>query len=240
MRHVARRIVIWSTALMLGVVGLGVTGGSPAYADTLTQIDNTGSHKCVTAVNGTGLVQLPCTNITGQNWIFLGTPGGIRQIENLDTGLCMLITNFANGAPVVLSSCGSGNQGLFWSFTDLNPPFPVGRRFILKSATANFCLDLEHGEVQDWVPMQVWGCNSNTNNQKWDVGSVTVGGGPTTNDVEGLSKCLDVNQASNANGTQIQLYHCNQTNAQVWTVPSDGFTGPLRALGKCLDQIGRA
>ena len=45
-------------------------------------------------------------------------------------------------------------------------------------------------------------------------------------------KCVDVASASNANGTAIQLYDCNGTTAQQWTVGSDGS---LQALGKCLD-----
>jgi hypothetical protein len=45
-------------------------------------------------------------------------------------------------------------------------------------------------------------------------------------------KCVDVAGANTANGTAIQLYDCNGTNAQQWTVASDGS---LRALGKCMD-----
>ncbi|SFI68852.1 Ricin-type beta-trefoil lectin domain-containing protein [Amycolatopsis sacchari] len=45
-------------------------------------------------------------------------------------------------------------------------------------------------------------------------------------------KCVDVAAASNANGTPVQIYDCNGTNAQQWTAPGDGT---LRALGKCLD-----
>ncbi|MFF1608956.1 ricin-type beta-trefoil lectin domain protein [Amycolatopsis sp. NPDC058278] len=45
-------------------------------------------------------------------------------------------------------------------------------------------------------------------------------------------KCVDVAGASTTNGTAIQLYDCNGTNAQQWTVGSDGS---LQALGKCLD-----
>lgn len=45
-------------------------------------------------------------------------------------------------------------------------------------------------------------------------------------------KCVDVNAASNANGTAVQLYDCNGTTAQQWTVGTDGT---VRALGKCLD-----
>ncbi|MET7420251.1 glycosyl hydrolase family 18 protein [Dactylosporangium sp. NPDC005555] len=45
-------------------------------------------------------------------------------------------------------------------------------------------------------------------------------------------KCVDVAAASSANGTAVQLYTCNGTTAQNWTVVSDGT---LRALGKCMD-----
>ncbi|ADJ50076.1 chitinase [Amycolatopsis mediterranei S699] len=54
-----------------------------------------------------------------------------------------------------------------------------------------------------------------------------------TGPITGLGgKCVDVAGASNANGTAVQLYDCNGTNAQQWTVGSDGS---LQALGKCLD-----
>jgi beta-glucanase (GH16 family) len=45
-------------------------------------------------------------------------------------------------------------------------------------------------------------------------------------------KCADVAAANSANGTQIQLYTCNGTSAQQWTVGTDGT---IRALGKCMD-----
>ncbi|GAA2377357.1 ThuA domain-containing protein [Dactylosporangium salmoneum] len=62
-------------------------------------------------------------------------------------------------------------------------------------------------------------------------GSTTGGVGP----VKGLAgKCLDVRSAGTADGTQIQLYTCNGSGAQSWTV--SGQT--LRALGKCLDVSG--
>ncbi|MFF9061084.1 ricin-type beta-trefoil lectin domain protein [Streptomyces sp. NPDC101213] len=55
------------------------------------------------------------------------------------------------------------------------------------------------------------------------------GSGPVTG-VGG--KCVDVAGADTANGTPVQLYDCNGTAAQRWTVGSDGT---IRALGKCLD-----
>jgi chitinase len=59
------------------------------------------------------------------------------------------------------------------------------------------------------------------------------GGGGATGPIRGYGgKCVDVNAASTANGTPIQLYDCNGTAAQQWTVGSDQT---LRALGKCMD-----
>ncbi|MGC5565899.1 RICIN domain-containing protein [Streptomyces sp. FR-108] len=54
--------------------------------------------------------------------------------------------------------------------------------------------------------------------------------------IKGLAgKCVDVAGANPANGTPVQLYDCNGTAAQQWSVGSDGT---IRALGKCLDAAG--
>ena len=59
---------------------------------------------------------------------------------------------------------------------------------------------------------------------------------PRVGPVVGLAgKCLDVAGAQSADGTAVQLYRCNATSAQRWTVTT---TGTLTALGKCLDVRG--
>ncbi|MEV3859997.1 lectin [Streptomyces sp. NPDC050095] len=59
-----------------------------------------------------------------------------------------------------------------------------------------------------------------------------------TGTITGLGgKCLDVAAANSANGTAVQLYDCNGTAAQQWTVGTDGT---IRALGKCLDVTGNS
>ncbi|MEU9394678.1 lectin [Streptomyces sp. NPDC048324] len=59
-----------------------------------------------------------------------------------------------------------------------------------------------------------------------------------TGTITGLAgKCLDVAGANSADGTAVQLYDCNGTAAQQWTVGSDGT---VRALGKCLDVTGNS
>lgn len=52
----------------------------------------------------------------------------------------------------------------------------------------------------------------------------------------GSGLCLDVNRAGTANGTKVQLWECNGTPAQRWTLERDG---EVKALGRCLD-VNRA
>jgi chitinase len=72
------------------------------------------------------------------------------------------------------------------------------------------------------------------------------GGGPTTppttppggrtGRITGIAgKCVDIAGASTVNGAAVQLFDCNGTGAQTWTVGNDGT---VRALGKCLDIAG--
>jgi glucosylceramidase len=54
-----------------------------------------------------------------------------------------------------------------------------------------------------------------------------------TGPITGIAgKCVDVAGAATANGTAVQLYDCNGSGAQKWTVAPDGS---LQALGKCMD-----
>ncbi|MBR7833548.1 ricin-type beta-trefoil lectin domain protein [Actinospica durhamensis] len=67
-------------------------------------------------------------------------------------------------------------------------------------------------------------------------GGGSGGGTGATGAVTGYQGlCLDVRSASTADGTAVQVYTCNGTNAQQWTVESNGT---LQALGKCLDVTG--
>ncbi|TXS32910.1 hypothetical protein EAO70_00245 [Streptomyces sp. adm13(2018)] len=60
-----------------------------------------------------------------------------------------------------------------------------------------------------------------------------LAGGAHTGEVRGLgNKCLDVDNSQTADGTKIQVWGCNGTGAQKWTVTADDA---LKVLGKCLD-----
>ena len=63
------------------------------------------------------------------------------------------------------------------------------------------------------------------------------GGGGNTGQITGYGGlCLDDRSASTANFNPIQVYTCNGTPAQQWTVVQAGST--LHVLGKCLDVNG--
>jgi chitinase len=62
------------------------------------------------------------------------------------------------------------------------------------------------------------------------------GGGTGPGQVTGYQGlCLDVRSANSADGTPVQVYTCNGTGAQSWTLTSGN---QLQSLGKCLDVSG--
>ncbi|RKG79219.1 ricin-type beta-trefoil lectin domain protein [Corallococcus terminator] len=63
--------------------------------------------------------------------------------------------------------------------------------------------------------------------------TTTGSGGGTGGPLIGLAnKCIDVPNSNTTDGTRLQLWDCNGTNAQKWTFMSDGT---VRAFGKCMD-----
>ncbi|MEV7039292.1 ricin-type beta-trefoil lectin domain protein [Amycolatopsis sp. NPDC051061] len=72
----------------------------------------------------------------------------------------------------------------------------------------------------------------------WAGNQGSGGGTGKTGPITGLGgKCLDVANGSSTNGAAVQLYDCNGSTAQQWTVGTDGT---IRALGKCLDVTGQS
>ncbi|MFF2523461.1 ricin-type beta-trefoil lectin domain protein [Streptomyces liangshanensis] len=102
---------------------------------------------------------------------------------------------------------------------------------------------IQNNTVDVWLPPGTQADNWGVQNRTVTIIADPYAGTPPTGDpnpptggtgrITGLGgKCVDVAAASSANGTAVQLYDCNGSTAQRWTVASDGS---LRALGKCLD-----
>ena len=66
--------------------------------------------------------------------------------------------------------------------------------------------------------------------------AIAVYAGKSEMEIRGIGgKCLDVSGGNTRNGTQIQIYRCNETAAQKWRF----IDGSLRGIGgKCLDVSG--
>jgi hypothetical protein len=70
---------------------------------------------------------------------------------------------------------------------------------------------------------------------QFDNLSITSASGSTTGPIvagDNTAKCVDDNGGSAANGTKVDIWDCNNTAAQSWTVQTDGT---VRANGACLD-----
>ncbi|MFE0461780.1 GH92 family glycosyl hydrolase [Kitasatospora sp. NPDC058965] len=97
----------------------------------------------------------------------------------------------------------------------------LGEDFVAKGGTLQYALSA--------TPSPGWGAAPTDAPPSFDVGPAA----PATGPVPGPGgKCLDDNGGSAADGNRIQLWDCNGTPAQQWTVSPDGT---LRVLGKCLD-----
>jgi hypothetical protein len=79
----------------------------------------------------------------------------------------MDISTFQNFGPVVQIDCGLQAFGSYWLVIDAGRFSNMVVKYRLQSAFANYCLDLENGSAEIGMPMQVWQCNTNTDNQRW-------------------------------------------------------------------------
>lgn len=140
-----------------------------------------------------------------------------------------------------------GNTPMIGVNDDVSEIFTTGNATTL----ANFAKSKGIQELAFWALGRDKACATNgqlsdtcsgTPQSAWQFSSTfnTVTGGTTpppptgsTGQITGLGgKCVDVASASSANGTAVQMYDCNGTTAQQWTVGSDNT---VRSLGKCMD-----
>jgi len=137
------------------------------------------------------------------------------------------IVNVAHGKPVALAEVGNVPSPAQLSAQPLWSYFMIWAEY-LTSCNCNSALQTTFG-------------NSRTLNQgQFTIPVVTPPsspGGSRTGAITGVGgKCVDVAAANTTNGTAVQLWNCNATTAQQWTVGTDGT---IRALGKCLDVTGQ-
>jgi beta-glucosidase len=164
-----------------------------------------------------------CNGTTGQEWT--EEANGTIQAD----GNCLDVTSggTASGTLVDLYTC-NGTGAQVWQ------PQSDGA---LLNPQSGLCLTDPGSSTTPGTQVQIQTCSGSTD-QKWtpQAGSSVGGGGTGTGAITGYEGlCLDVAGANSANGTKIDVYTCNGTGAQQWTVETNQT---LQALGKCLDVTG--
>jgi chitinase len=136
------------------------------------------------------------------------------------SGLYGISTSAAYGMMGLTPIAGTNDDGTFFSTSNASS--------LESFAAANGVQELSFWEVD--------GYDKPTGYQYSSIFNKISGGGggnPGTGPIVGYQGlCLDDRAASTANFNPIQVYTCNGTNAQQWTVES---SNTLQVLGKCLD-----
>jgi ricin-type beta-trefoil lectin protein len=92
------------------------------------------------------------------------------------------------------------------------------------------CLDVnKNGTANDTI-VDLFTCNGGAN-QEWTLTKITSGTNNGKTELLGKqsNKCLDIKQSSTANGTQLEIFQCNNGNNQVWSWNTGTTTTPPTA-----------
>ena len=129
----------------------------------------------------------------------------------------------ATGTAVVLSTCGAGYKGT-------GPVLPWTAAADGTLMAAGLCLSIVGAEAgtANGTLVQLAKC-AGTLDQQWVVGYDTSNRVRLVNPNSG--RCLDDPNSTTTDGTQLHIWTCNNTNAQVWNIPhaAHAFVGPVTA-----------
>lgn len=103
------------------------------------------------------------------------------------------------------------------------------------------CLDVFNSGTANYTNVDIWTCN-NTSAQNWNfvpIGPTSLGTAYIIRAGVGTNMCLDDYHGGTNNGNNVDIYHCNETAAQVWVragneLISSTSIGPGEA-NLCLD-----
>jgi hypothetical protein len=180
----------------------------PRYPD---QLENPATSKCLndpsgSTTDGTQLIIFTCNATANEEWSLpYPTPvSSAGEIKSGITGKCLdnLNGGTADGNVVDISSC-TGKSG-FQNWT-AGPDSTV--------QIQGKCLNNSNSGSASHNPVDLWTCNGHDAEQ-WIAQSDGSLLNPET------SMCLDDPSSTTSDGTQIVIATCNETNAQVWPLPS--------------------
>ncbi|MGC0417814.1 ricin-type beta-trefoil lectin domain protein [Embleya sp. AB8] len=205
-----------------------VLSGAPASAVTPTAnrlgpiFSASNSRLCMDAAggnsgNGTSAQVYTCNRSDAQKWT-IHADGTLRVL-----GKCLDIPNggTATATPLQLWDCTDGAPGQQWK------AYSSGE---LVNPNSGRCIDAGVGAPS--IQLRIQDCTM-ANYQRWVIphgGRIVFG----YNDL-----CLDIAGGQNVDGTKVQLWDCNLSSAQLWSL-IDGriMAAPTETSHMCLDVAG--
>lgn len=205
--------------------------------------------------NGVAVVLNRCNNQEDQKWV-LNPTGAIWNghtlytIQNFKSHLC--VDNWggssALGNPLRMYTCANNDFAEQFIWTN------VAQNHGLYNPQTGHCIDDKGASYTAGNPIGLSACKSSGfTNQEWfeipntsgsngGTDSTAAGGNsaalqlPLKNSA-GYHMCLDNNGFSSVNGNKIDVWQCNGSAAQTWTV-SGNYTHQIMNNGKCLSVAG--
>ena len=135
------------------------------------------------------------------------------NVVNQNSGACVDATNFGttNGTAVQQWACGNQQSNQEWQFQ----PTDSGFFKVVSRGAPTEAWDVTNVGTTNNSLIQLWQYGGGTN-QQWQP--VSLGNGMFKFVGRGSGRCLDVPSASTANGVRLQIFDCNGTGAQAWTL----------------------
>ncbi|GAB2812141.1 PQQ-dependent sugar dehydrogenase [Lentzea nigeriaca] len=181
----------------------------------------------VSSAGAGGTITVRTGSQTGPAVATLTVPvtGGWDTFREVSTALTNVPTTTGR---LYLTFAGSGTGYLFDvdAFT-FDTSTGGGRTGPITGAASGKCADVTGGNSADGTRIQLYTCNSGTN-QQWTVDGTTL---------RALGKCMDVANGGTADGGAVQLGTCNGATSQNWSAGANGSVVNTKS-GKCLDANG--
>ncbi|WP_265443407.1 ricin-type beta-trefoil lectin domain protein [Flexivirga meconopsidis] len=177
----------------------------------LSGVGGAGQLSGIDVANGWQVKLCSGANLTGSCQVYGAGVRSVSSFDNRTASLQITATDADPGGPDPIIAT------------------PQGTNQVVSARDPSTCLTAS--SLASGAPVSSRTCANTSREQVWQYTNGVVS--PSAN----LRLCLDVDQSGTANGSKVQVWGCNGTAAQAWTIqPDRSLRNPQS--GKCLDWPG--